>query len=379
MTQLARPTNDIPAMNTAGDENTNQSLHLVTQPSQAPRRARPTNDPAVRPIQSPRLMKMSMPLPDHMALQVEQQRQQISDMLNGHDDRLLVITGPCSVHDEEAVLDYGMRLARLNKKLGDRMLIVMRAYMEKPRTSIGWKGMAYDPRRDGKGDMEMGLEKSRSIMLQLVEMGLPLATEALNPLVMAYLDDLIAWTAIGARTAESQTHREMVSHLSMPVGIKNSTDGSADNAINAMIAASHSHHTLGVDVEGNIAMLDTPGNKDTHLVLRGGHGLTNYDAASIGKALETLHATGCHEKVLVDCSHANACKQHDRQIPIAHEVVAQRIAGNKGILGIMLESFIEAGRQDDKGELTYGQSITDPCISWNQTHSLLNELYDLLG
>lgn len=350
----------------------------MTALTRQPRQQRRSNDPAVCPIKSPKQMKAEMPLTDHLALQVESQRQAIRDILNGKDDRLLVITGPCSVHDEEAVLDYGMRLVRLNQRLKDKMLIVMRAYMEKPRTSIGWKGMAYDPRRNGKGDMEMGLEKSRSIMLQLVELGLPTATEALHPLVMNYLDDLISWTAIGARTAESQTHREMVSHLPMPTGIKNSTDGSADNAINAMISARHSHHTLGLDLNGDIAMLDTPGNPDTHLVLRGGHGLTNYDEASIAEALGTLKAKGCHEKVLVDCSHANACKQHDRQVGIAEEVVRQRVEGNQGILGIMLESFIEAGRQDDQGELVYGQSITDPCISWNQTRELLTRLHQRL-
>lgn len=337
------------------------------------------NDPAVRPLSTPRQLKAELPLAEALAVQIDQQRQQIRDLLSGADQRLLVITGPCSIHDEAAVLDYGRRLAALNEQLKDRMLIVLRAYVEKPRTSIGWKGLAYDPQRDGKGDMAAGLRRSRAVMLQLAELGLPLATEALNPLVMRYLDDLVSWTAIGARTAESQTHREMVSHLPMPVGIKNSTDGSAANAINAMIAARHSHHTLGVDVDGQLAMLDTPGNPDTHLVLRGGRGITNYDADSIAEALATLHKGGCAEKVLVDCSHDNACKQHDRQIDIAHEVVAQRAAGNQGILGIMLESFIAAGRQNDGCELVYGQSITDPCIGWDETDALLRSLHAQLA
>ncbi|MDK2777796.1 MAG: 3-deoxy-7-phosphoheptulonate synthase [Pseudomonadota bacterium] len=337
--------------------------------------AKNSNDPAVRPLSTPRQLKAELPLSDDLAVQVEQQRQQIRDLLEGNDQRLLIVTGPCSIHDEEAVLDYGRRLAGLNEQLKDKMLIVMRAYVEKPRTSIGWKGLAYDPARDGKGNMAEGVRRSRAIMLKLAAMGLPLATEALNPLVMRYLDDLVSWTAIGARTSESQTHREMVSHLPMPVGIKNSTDGSATNAINAMISARHSHHTLGVDVDGQMAMLDTPGNPDTHLVLRGGHGLTNYDADSIAASLAELEKGGCYAKVMVDCSHANACKQHERQIPIAHEVVDQRIAGNEGILGLMLESFIAAGRQNDSGELQYGQSITDACIGWTETEQLLRDIY----
>lgn len=337
-----------------------------------------TTEVAIRPLPTPRAMKEQLPVSQDLARQIEQQRQQIRDILNGRDNRLLVITGPCSVHDEDAVLEYGEKLAALNEQVSDRMLLVMRAYVEKPRTNVGWKGLAYDPQRNGKGDMGQGIERSRRVMLRLAQMDLPIANEGLNPLVMQYLDDLVSWTAIGARTAESQTHREMVSYLSMPVGIKNSTDGSAANAINAMMAARHSHHTLGVNADGQMVMLDTPGNPDTHLVLRGGHGMTNYDEASILAALNELAAADCHQKVLVDCSHANACKQHDRQLPIAREVVAQRAAGNSGILGIMLESFLEAGRQNDGSvPLVYGQSITDACISWNETETLLKELYDL--
>jgi len=363
-------------------EDCTMNTQTTTQhPAEAQTTAQQTssNDPAVRPLRTPRQLKADLPLNEALALQIDQQRQQIRDLLNGNDDRLLIVTGPCSIHDEAAVLDYGRRLAALNEQLSDRLLIVLRAYVEKPRTSIGWKGLAYDPERNGKGDMALGLERSRSIMLQLAELGLPLATEALNPLVMRYLDDLVSWTAIGARTAESQTHREMVSHLPMPVGIKNSTDGSAANAVNAMISARHSHHTLGVDVDGQMAMLDTPGNPDTHLVLRGGRGITNYDASSIASALAELEKGNCHAKVLVDCSHDNACKQHERQVAIAQEVVAQRVAGNRGILGLMLESFIQAGRQNDDGTLQYGQSITDACIGWDETAQLLKDLHQCLA
>ena len=336
------------------------------------------NDPAVRQVRTPRELKQQLALTDELVLQIDQQRQQVRDVLNGDDDRLLIVTGPCSLHDEEAALDYGKRLAALNEQLSDKLLIVMRAYVEKPRTHIGWKGLAYDPERDGRGNMEQGVTRSRQLMIQLAELGLPLATEALNPLTMLYLDDLVSWTAIGARTSESQTHREMVSHLPMPVGIKNGTDGSAATAVNAMISARHSHHTLGLDVDGQIAMLDTPGNPDTHLVLRGGRGITNYDADSIAASLTTLAAGGVNAKVMVDCSHDNSQKQHLRQLDIAKEVVAQRAAGNKGIMGLMLESFLEEGKQGMDGELVYGQSITDACISWGQTESLLKDLHKVL-
>tara|TARA_R110001583_G_scaffold52005_13_gene161788 strand:- start:4179 stop:5279 length:1101 start_codon:yes stop_codon:yes gene_type:complete len=342
---------------------------------------------AVRPLPTPRQLKQALPLSEALQRQVDQQRQQIRQLLQGEDDRLLIITGPCSLHDPVAVLEYGQRLVALNEQLSDRLLIVMRAYVEKPRTTTGWKGLAYDPDRNGAGDIKKGLEVSRSLLLQLVEMGLPLATEALNPMTMSYLEDLISWTAIGARTAESQIHREMISHLSMPVGIKNGTDGSVDTAVNAMISASRSHHCLGTDVDGNIAMLDTPGNSDTHVVLRGGRNLTNYDDISIQNAVTQLDKAKTdnqlHAKVIVDCSHDNAQKQHDRQLDIALQVVQQRIAGNNAISGLMIESFINMGNQGMKGPnnqgLDYGVSITDPCISWNQTEMLLTNIHQLLS
>lgn len=351
---------------------------------------------AVRPLETPRALKHRLPLADQLALQVDKHRQQISDLLSNNpkeSHKLLVITGPCSLHDEKAALDYGRRLAALNEQLSDRLLIVMRAYVEKPRTTTGWKGLAYDPERDGSGNIDLGLTRSRALLLNLIEMGLPLAIEALNPMTMLYLDDLISWTAIGARTSESQIHREMISHLGMPVGIKNGTDGTVQNAINAMISASRSHHCLGMDIDGQIAMLDTPGNPDTHIVLRGGRGITNYDEISIRSTLEQLEQAAqdnqLHPKVIVDCSHDNSQKQHERQIPIAKQVVQQRkgMNGHKhlsGIAGVMLESFIEPGNQgmkgpENDGNLTYGLSITDACISWNQTETLLRELHELMG
>ena len=362
---------------------------MNTQTGNAPQKAKSLA--AIRPLPSPRELKQRLPLSDQLQLQVDQHRQQVRDLLEGKDDRLLIITGPCSLHDPKAALDYGKRLVALNEKLSDRLLIVMRAYVEKPRTTTGWKGLAYDPDRDsthdGAGDISKGLEVSRRLLLDLVELGLPLATEALNPMTMMYLEDVISWTAIGARTAESQIHREMISHLSMPVGIKNGTDGSADTAVNAMVSASRSHHCLGMDVDGNIAMLDTPGNADTHMVLRGGRNLTNYDAQSIEQVVAQLDAVKekntLHAKVIVDCSHDNAQKQHERQLDIALNVVQQRKQGNNAIAGLMLESFIHAGKQGMKGPnsqgLEYGVSITDPCISWEQTENLLTAIYELLS
>lgn len=331
---------------------------------------------SVQALLTPAQLKQQQMLSAALAVQVEQQRNAIRQALAGEDERLLVIVGPCSVHDEQAALDYGQRLAQLNTELKDKLHIVMRAYVEKPRTTVGWKGLAYDPLRDGVGNMALGLERSRQLMLALVKLGLPIASEALNPLVMNYLDDVVSWVAIGARTAESQPHREMVSHLPMPVGIKNSTDGCAVNAINAMQSAKQSHHTLGINAQGQVAMLTTPGNPDTHLVLRGGHHLTNYDEVSIHAAQAELLKAGCSNKVLVDCSHANSEKQFQRQYEIALNVAKQRTT-NKGILGIMLESFIAEGRQDDGQNLHYGCSITDACLGWETTANLLRELHAL--
>lgn len=349
----------------------------------------------MKPLPSPRALKSKLVLDDALKRQVKRHRQNISELLSGtspHSEKLLIITGPCSLHDEKAALEYAQKLQALNAQLSDRLMIVMRAYVEKPRTTTGWKGLAYDPMRDGSGDIEQGLMRSRALLIKLVEMGLPLAIEALNPMTMLYLDDLISWTAIGARTSESQIHREMISHLEMPVGIKNGTDGTVQNAINAMISASRSHHCLATDLDGQIAMFDTPGNADTHIVLRGGRNLTNYDEVSIQHTINQLEKAAennqLHAKVIVDCSHDNSQKQHERQIPIAHQVVQQRkgleqYQANQAIAGIMLESYIESGRQDMEGPngdgvLTYGQSITDACISWNETETLLKEIYQLM-
>lgn len=351
--------------------NMSMNLQERDEPQQAMATA-PLSEAA--PLPTPAGLRASLPLADGLRRRIEQHRQAIRDVLNGRDPRTLVVIGPCSIHDEVAALEYGERLASLAGELSDRFVVVMRAYLEKPRTTVGWKGLLYDPERTGRGDMAQGLMRSRRLLLNLAELGLPLATEALSPLAMDYLEDLVSWTAIGARTTESQIHRELVSGLASPAGFKNGTDGTLGVAINAMKSAAHSHHRLGLLADGSPAMLTTAGNSDTHLVLRGGRGVTNYDADSINAALDALDSAGLAPRVMVDCSHDNACKQAERQLDIARNVMAQKAAGNRRICGLMLESFLVAGRQNDGPELVYGQSITDACIGWEQTETLLREL-----
>lgn len=325
-------------------------------------------------LPTPMQLRAELPVPAALAQQIERHRMAIRQVLRGEDPRTLVVIGPCSVHDEAAALEYGEKLAALADQVSDRFLIVVRAYLEKPRTTVGWKGLLYDPERTGAGDLNQGLLRSRHLLLNLARLGLPIATEALSPLAMDYLADLVSWTAIGARTTESQIHRELVSGLPMPVGFKNGTDGGLGVAINAMKSAAHPHHRLGISEQGLPAMITTAGNADTHIVLRGGRGLTNYDAGSIAQAVDALQGAGLSTAVMVDCSHDNARKQAERQLDIAREVMAQKAAGNDHIRGLMLESFLEPGRQDDGADLAYGCSITDPCIGWEQTEALLHSL-----
>ncbi|HET8800868.1 MAG TPA: 3-deoxy-7-phosphoheptulonate synthase [Marinobacter sp.] len=325
-------------------------------------------------LPTPAELKQQLPASDVIVRRVSEQRHAIRQILRGTDDRTLMVVGPCSIHDEVAALEYGEKLKALADHVSDRFLIVMRAYLEKPRTTVGWKGLLYDPERSGAGDLNQGLRRSRRLLLNLAAMGLPLATEALSPLAMDYLGDLVSWTAIGARTTESQIHREMVSGLPMPTGFKNGTDGGIAVATNAMKSAAHPHHHLGVSATGAPVMITTGGNPDTHLVLRGGRGLTNYDAGSIDQAISALANAGLSTAVMVDCSHDNACKQAERQLGIARDVMAQRRAGNHHIRGLMLESFLQPGRQDDGEDLRYGCSITDPCLGWAQTEALIRSL-----
>lgn len=323
------------------------------------------------PLPSPTVLRERLPVDGPLATQIEQHRQTIRNILNGEDPRLLVITGPCSLHDPKSALEYGHRLAELAAQLDDKIFIVMRAYVEKPRTTVGWKGMLYDPHLDGSNDIATGLNVSRHLLLDLARLGLPLATELLHPMAGDYLGDLLSWAAIGARTTESQIHREMVSGLPLPVGFKNGTDGSIDVASDAMGSAIHPHTHLGIDEQGRSALLQTPGNPDTHLVLRGGHDGPNYDAASVQRATEALNAKGCNPRLVVDCSHANSGKDPLRQPAVLQDLLQQRGEGQTAIVGVMLESHLHDGRQGQDKPLQYGLSITDGCLGWDKTRSAL--------
>ncbi|MFK3910423.1 3-deoxy-7-phosphoheptulonate synthase [Pseudomonas alabamensis] len=323
-------------------------------------------------LPSPHLLKQQMPLSTALAQQVERHRQAVRAILEGHDPRLLVIVGPCSLHDPRAALDYADRLAALSETLGDRLLLVMRAYVEKPRTTVGWKGLAYDPHLDGSDDMHTGLSVSRGLMLGLLERGLPVATELLQPMAAGYFDDLLSWAAIGARTTESQIHRELVSGLGLPVGFKNGTDGGVAIACDAIRSAAHPHRHFGIDAQGFPAIVETLGNPDTHLVLRGGHRGPNYDADSVAQARQGLAKAGLPARIVVDCSHANSGKDPARQPAVLREVLAQREAGDRSLVGVMLESHLFDGCQAlGKGPLKYGVSITDGCLGWVSTEAAL--------
>ena len=323
------------------------------------------------PLPSPSAMRERLPVDARLAAQIQAHRQTVRDILNGTDDRLLVITGPCSLHDPKAALEYGHRLSELSRQLDDKVFLVMRAYVEKPRTTVGWKGMLYDPHLDGSNDIATGLNVSRHLLLDLARLGLPLATELLHPMAADYLGDLLSWAAIGARTTESQIHREMVSGLPIPVGFKNGTDGSIDVASDAMGAAEHPHTHLGIDDNGHSALLQTAGNPDTHLVLRGGHHGPNYDADSIRQAVGALQAKGRNHRLIVDCSHANSGKDPLRQPEVLHDLLQQRARGENPIAGVMLESHLQDGKQPLQKPLQYGLSITDGCLGWDRTEQLL--------
>ena len=323
------------------------------------------------PLPSPTVLRDRLPVDVRLAAQIQAHRQTVRDILNGTDDRLLVITGPCSLHDPKAALEYGHRLSELSRQLDDKVFLVMRAYVEKPRTTVGWKGMLYDPHLDGSNDIATGLNVSRHLLLDLARLGLPLATELLHPMAADYLGDLLSWAAIGARTTESQIHREMVSGLSMPVGFKNGTDGSIDVASDAMGAAEHPHTHLGIDDTGHSALLQTAGNPDTHLVLRGGHQGPNYDADSIRTAVDALQAKGRNPRLIVDCSHANSGKDPLKQPEVLNDLLEQRRKGEKHIAGVMLESHLQDGKQPLQKPLQYGLSITDGCLGWDRTEQLL--------
>ncbi len=305
---------------------------------------------------------------------VAESRARIIRILRREDPRLLVVVGPCSIHDERGALEYATKLSALRTELAGQMEIVMRVYFEKPRTTIGWKGLINDPHLDDSQDIESGLKIARRLLRQIVGMGLPTATEFLDPIVPQYIADLITWAAIGARTTESQTHREMASGLSMPVGFKNATDGSLQVAIDAMGAARNPHSFLGIDPDGATAIVRTKGNPDGHVVLRGGRDRTNYDSESIRDAEATLVKCGLPPVLMVDCSHANSAKQHARQEDVWRSVLEQRLGGTRALIGLMVESHLQEGNQPfpkPAAELQYGVSITDACMGWETTERLL--------
>ncbi|BAO43162.1 3-deoxy-7-phosphoheptulonate synthase [Thiolapillus brandeum] len=329
-------------------------------------------------ILSPRELRRKLPLSDGARETVARGRESVKKILQGEDSRLLVVVGPCSIHDPEAALDYARRLSGLRAELGSRLLILMRVYFEKPRTTVGWKGLINDPYMDDSFRLEEGLHIARRLLIDLAELGLPVATEALDPISPQYLADLFSWAAIGARTTESQTHREMASGLSMPVGFKNGTDGSLDVAINALHAVSAPHSFLGINPDGRTAIIRTRGNACGHVILRGGGGQPNYTGEHVSRCQQALDKAGLPANIMVDCSHGNSDKNPDHQPAVALDVLKQIQAGNTSIMGIMLESHLQAGRQsipEDKGLLRYGQSVTDACMGWDVTASLLRELH----
>lgn len=340
---------------------------------------------AVDHMPSPEEIKARVPLTEKAAATVLTGRRTLQDILDGKDHRLFVVVGPCSIHDPVAGLDYARRLKALADAVQDTLVLVMRVYFEKPRTSTGWKGFINDPRMDDSFHIEEGMERGRRFLLDVAEMGLPAATEALDPIAPQYYGDLIAWTAIGARTSESQTHREMASGLSTPVGFKNATDGDLEVAINAILSAARPHSFLGVSAQGGSAVIRTRGNAYGHVVLRGGGGRPNYDSVSVSLAEEALAKAKLPRNLVIDCSHANSFKKAEMQPRVMADVVQQIRHGNRSIVGLMIESFIEAGNQPipaDLSQLRYGCSVTDACIDWDATEQMIRsadrELRDVL-
>jgi len=335
-----------------------------------------------RPLVPPGLLHQDLPIDLEAANTVALARKRIQAILRGKDSRLLVIVGPCSVHDIDSAKDYASQLKPLRERYAAQLEVVMRVYFEKPRTTVGWKGLINDPHLDGSYDINTGLRQARSLLLDLGREGIPAATELLDPVVPQYIADLISWTAIGARTTESQTHREMASGLSMPIGYKNGTDGTAGIAINAMQSAARPHHFLGINREGKASIVSTTGNPDGHLVLRGGKQGPNYQFEEVESVAKELLQVGLVDRLMVDCSHDNSNKDYRRQADVLREVVSQVKQGSIHIMGVMLESHLVEGNQKLSGklsDLTYGQSITDACIDIDTTARLLEELASVVN
>ncbi|MES1924885.1 3-deoxy-7-phosphoheptulonate synthase [Salinisphaera sp. T31B1] len=327
-----------------------------------------------RCLPSPAELRRELALPEPVIAQIHAHRQAVRDVIHGRDERLLVIVGPCSLHDAHAALAYGRRLAALADQLGDRLLIVMRAYVEKPRTTVGWKGLMHDPGLDDGQNLAGGLRAARALLVELAQLGLPVASEILTPTAASYIEDTLSWAAIGARTTESQTHRETVSGLAMPVGFKNGTDGDVASARDALRAAAHAHVHMGIDDAGRAAAIHTPGNPDTHVILRGGRTGANCDAVSVAGAVRTLQAARLNPRLIIDCSHANSGKDPSRQPAILADIFARRRDGEQAIAGVMIESHLNSGNQPISSALHYGVSITDACLGWAETRQALVRL-----
>jgi 3-deoxy-7-phosphoheptulonate synthase len=329
----------------------------------------------LRPLLSPAILMEEIPASVTACAQVSRAREQMGRVLRGEDDRLLVVVGPCSIHDPAAGLDYARRLAKVARAVERDLLIVMRVYFEKPRTTIGWKGLINDPHLDGTYAINSGLRIARRFLRDVTELGLPAGTEFLDPITPQFLADLVAWGAIGARTSESQVHRELASGLSMPVGFKNGTDGNMQVALDGIRSSGHPHHFLSVTKQGVAAIVATRGNPDCHMILRGGKA-PNYDAKSVASAVAELEKAKLPPYLMVDCSHANSNKDHAQQPAVVASIAEQIAGGERAICGVMMESFLVDGRQDHEGgrELCYGQSITDKCMSWERTEPLFAAL-----
>lgn len=331
---------------------------------------------AVRPLISPALLLDELPVQPSVQTLVEESRRAVADILHGRDDRLVAVVGPCSIHDHDQALEYASKLKRAADALRDDLLIVMRVYFEKPRTTVGWKGYINDPRLDGSFRINEGLRRARQLLLDVSRLGLPTATEFLDLLSPQYIADLIAWGAIGARTTESQSHRQLASGMSCPIGFKNGTDGGVQIAADAIVAAGASHAFMGMTKMGMAAIFETRGNDDAHVILRGGKKGPNYDSAAVEESCTALRTLGLREQVMIDCSHANSGKSHLRQVDVAQDVAGQLSRGERRIIGVMVESNLEEGRQDLKPgvPLRRGVSITDACLGWTQTEPVLDAL-----
>ncbi|WP_227998345.1 3-deoxy-7-phosphoheptulonate synthase [Nocardia australiensis] len=338
---------------------------------------------SVSPLRSPAEVRRVHPTTDALADTVRAGREHTVDVLTGADDRLMVIVGPCSVHDPAAALDYARRLAAKAAELDDRLHVVMRVYFEKPRTTLGWKGLINDPHLDGSFDVNTGLGIGRKLLADITALGLPVACEFLDPITPQYIADLVSYGAIGARTAASQVHRQLSSALSMPVGIKNGTDGDVQVAVDGVRAAAASHVFPGTDLDGRAALIRTSGNPDCHVILRGGSTGPNYDAASVAEACIRLEKASLPQRIVVDASHGNSNKDHNKQVDVVTDIAGRLAAGEPGMVGVMLESFLVAGRQDltlgRAGELAYGRSITDACLDWETTATQLDRLAEAVA